>query len=129
VPTSTSGVDVRLNRFTKDNPSPDAGLYYSFDVPGARREGAIASRRGRGRGARRGGRRGRMRRMLEGHRGAAVPAVAAPRAVPPLAAAARSLRPPACTPSLRAPPGTAHFIALTSYITNDTFGPDTKQYK
>jgi hypothetical protein len=26
-------------------------------------------------------------------------------------------------------PGTAHFVALTSYITNDTFAPTTEQYK
>jgi len=54
----TKGPQVKLNKFSKSDPSPDSGLYYSWDVP-----------------------------------------------------------------------GTAHFVALTSYITNDTFSEDTAQYK
>jgi hypothetical protein len=58
VPVDNDEIKIGRNKFSKGNPSPGAGLYYSWDIP-----------------------------------------------------------------------GTAHFIALTSYITNDTFKEDTAQYK
>jgi len=58
VPCDKGTVLLPLNKFSKSDPSPGAGLYYSWQVP-----------------------------------------------------------------------GTAHFISLTSYITNDTFSEDTAQYK
>lgn len=135
----SKGPNVALNRFSKDRPSPDNGLYYSWNVPGAAfAQSPSARRRFRGvAGGRKPGakaapaswppalapRRPRPARRLTPAPAPALHPPPGPTPATPFPSPPLNPRPPA------PPPGTAHFIALTSYITNDTFSEDTAQYK